>query len=347
MSNNHHRYQRTPEDVHGRCKQVRQGKTQGRSHHALASGRRGQAAESGRKYLSSGAAQVSRSPALLRAGCRPRAEQQERSAYRVAPVPFVPYPLLKGLHADLLGGGHSGTHDQRHEGTHVLHLEGKADLIAVCNVRLDSDHPQRAQPRLLDNGPQSRAKPGDPGLGQCFEYPGRDLGPKRSSRAATASSRNPLLSARPGRQGAAPWPVAAAPRPGRESHQDPPLDDRVERSARCRVVNVALYKLHLGQAALLGPQPSTGQPLSRAVDADHRAIGPTRSAATNVTSPGPQPKSSTRMPGRMPASTKIIRVAGASTRALGLQAGDLVFTDARTELVTRVVVTHRVSSRQA
>ena len=42
--------------------------------------------------------------------------------------------------------------------------------------------------------------------------------------------------------------------------------------------------------------------------------GPTRSAATNAASPAPQPRSRTRMPGRIPASAKIIRVAGASAR---------------------------------
>jgi hypothetical protein len=68
------------------------------------------------------AARMNRSPALLRAGCRPRAEQHVRSAYqRVAPFRFIPQPLLKRLHADLLGGGHSGAHDQRLGDMHGFH----------------------------------------------------------------------------------------------------------------------------------------------------------------------------------------------------------------------------------
>lgn len=47
------------------------------------------------------ATQVSRSPGLLRAGCRPRAEQHVSSAYqRVGPFRFLSQPLLKGIHAD-------------------------------------------------------------------------------------------------------------------------------------------------------------------------------------------------------------------------------------------------------
>lgn len=52
-----------------------------------------------------------RSPALLWASCRPCAEQHVSSAYRLGPFRFIPHPLLKRLHADFLGGGHSGAHD--------------------------------------------------------------------------------------------------------------------------------------------------------------------------------------------------------------------------------------------
>jgi hypothetical protein len=77
---------------------------------------------------------INRPQALLRAGCRPCAEQHGRSGYQLGgPFPFVPQPLLKRLHADLLGGGHSGAHDQRLGDTHGLHQVGKADLIAVLS----------------------------------------------------------------------------------------------------------------------------------------------------------------------------------------------------------------------
>jgi len=59
----------------------------------------------------------------------------------------------------------------------------------------------------------------------------------------------------------------------RNRPQDQPLDDRIERPARHRVVEVALREPYLRQAALPGPQPGAGQRLRRAVDADHQALG--------------------------------------------------------------------------
>lgn len=59
----------------------------------------------------------------------------------------------------------------------------------------------------------------------------------------------------------------------RNIHQDQPPDDRIERAARRRVVDVALNEPQLRQAALFCPPTSSGERLRRPVDTDHVAIG--------------------------------------------------------------------------
>jgi len=57
-------------------------------------------------------AQASRSP-----------EQHVNTENSLGPLPFVPRPLLKRLHAGLLGGCHSSAHDRRLGDTHALKIQ--------------------------------------------------------------------------------------------------------------------------------------------------------------------------------------------------------------------------------
>ena len=146
--------------------------------------------------------------------------------------------------------------------------------IVGPEVRLDPDHPQRAQPRLAGARPTAAAPSEgwipplanasasqDDGLAHQrsrWQRPGREkIELYRHDQAASAQHRC-LPPQHRGRV--------------RNVHQDQPTDDRIERPARRRVVDVALNEPHLRQAALFGPEPGPGQRLRRAVDADDVAI---------------------------------------------------------------------------
>src|SRR5215471_17181415 len=72
----------------------------------------------------------------------------------------------------------------------------------------------------------------------------------------------------PSSRGRGAGPAAATPPPGRERTSGPGAHDRIERPARCRVVDVALNEFHLRQAALLSPELGPGWGFRRAVNAD-------------------------------------------------------------------------------
>ena len=150
-----------------------------------------------------------------------------------------------------------------------------------------------------------------PGLGERPVHPGLDLGGKRS------------VWPRPGRveirfyrhdqaARARPWPAAAAARPGPEPSTGPAArrSRRTARPApgrRCRPPRTAPAP---GRAAR--PAAGPGQRLGRAVDADHGAVGSHQVGGHERHVPGPAAQIQHPHAGRMPASAKIIRVAGAS-----------------------------------
>ena len=82
--------------------------------------------------------------------------------------------------------------------------------------------------------------------------------------------------------------------------------NRIERPARRRVVD-PLHEPRLRQAPLSSPQPSPGQRIRSTPTTE--PSGPDQAGVHERDILGPQPRSSTHMPGRMPASANIIRVA--------------------------------------
>jgi hypothetical protein len=161
------------------------------------------------------------------------------------------------------------------------------------------------------------------------------------SPVAIGSWRGLLLSGRPARQAAAPWPAAAAAQPDREPSTGLAAR-RSHRTARpapglrgCPPRTAPVSGRAVRPAAEPGPAPPAS---GRRRPRSHRSH---QSAATNVTSPAPQPRSSTRIPGRMPGLGEDHPGCRCQRCALDLKAGHLVFTDAAAELVAGVNVTHR------
>jgi Tol biopolymer transport system component len=209
---------------------------------------------------------------LFRAVGGPRAEQDGRGEHRGVPLQLVSQPSPERLHADLLGGGQSDTLEQRRDGPDDSLGQGDGGGVVGSEVRLDPDHPQRAQPRLSQQTPQARADHGDPACGERLGHPRHRLGQQRGrwqrpggvnivldrhDQAASAQHRG-LLTQHRGRVG--------------DVHEDQPSDDRVERAAWRRLVDVARNEPDLLQAGSFGPQPGSGQRLRPAVDAGDVAI---------------------------------------------------------------------------
>ena len=67
-------------------------------------------------------------------------------------------PLGERAHAYLLGRRNSGALDQRRDRADDPGQQAGSGRVAGTEVRLYPGHPQRAQPRLADDGPQPRTK---------------------------------------------------------------------------------------------------------------------------------------------------------------------------------------------
>jgi hypothetical protein len=152
--------------------------------------------------------------------------------YRLVPLQVVPQPSRKRLCAYLLGGGHTGALDQRHGGPNDPGQQADSGRIAWSEMRRGprASPPGAIPPRGAEPTGVPPAKAGS----RLWRTPRQSThgpGLPAEPRAATGRWEYRTLSVRPGRQREAPWPAAAAPRPGRE-HTSRAVARRLRRKAR-------------------------------------------------------------------------------------------------------------------
>ena len=167
------------------------------------------------------------------------------SVYRRIPLQFIFQALRIGLHAYLLGGGHSRALDQGRGGADDPRQQGDSGGILGAEVWLDPDHSEWSQPGFLDNDPQSRADRGNAAFRKRLGQPGYCLVHQRAW--WQRPGRRKVYFYRHDEAASAQRGCVSPQDLGRVGniHEHCPLDHGIERPAWRRVVNVALKELHL------------------------------------------------------------------------------------------------------